>query len=171
VLLFYFVYKYRENKEFTRKKVANESKFEMLWISFAILLSIILIVASTPILLNIQEPSDTAGAVEIKVKAQRFSWSVEIPENNVSLKTLASIDGQTLNLTVNQLYMLNLTASENDVIHSFFSYDLSFKIDAVPGHFNIRYFKITDPGTYIVTCAEFCGVNHYTMQFKIVATL
>ena len=64
--------------------------------------------------------------------------------------------------------MLNITSG--DVAHSFFVYDLAIKVDAIPGQMNVRYFKITDPGTYIVTCAEYCGVNHYTMQFALDAT-
>ena len=169
-LTIYFLVKYNEKSDTKRKRVVNEGKYEKIWVSFAIILVFILVVISTPVLYSIAYPaqSTTQGAVVIDVQAQRWSWNVAIPSENITKKGMTDPTTDTIPLKVGQEYELNITSI--DVAHSFFVYDLAIKVDAIPGQMNTRFFKITDPGTYIVTCAEYCGVNHYTMQFALVAT-
>jgi len=50
-----------------------------------------------------------------------------------------------------------------DVIHTFYIPAFGFKIDAIPGHDNVQWFKPTQPGTYDIKCTQYCGVNHYAM--------
>lgn len=164
-LLLYFVYKYRETTNATRNRVKNEIKFERLWIGFAIILVVILVGISTPILLQVENPPGENSAVEIKVVAQQFAWNLTV--NDVYYYSLYD-NGTVVPLHVGTMYMLNLTSQ--DVVHSFFAYDLAFKMDVVPGQFNVKYFKITNPGDYVVTCAELCGSGHYNMHFIIHAT-
>ena len=171
-LLIYFLYKYRETTSTPRNRVTNEGKYEKIWISFAVLLVVILVVLSTPILLSIDNPN-YSNAIEVDVRAHQWYWDYRFPDQNINYTSLyTNTDGSipassNITLKVGQWYKLNLTST--DVAHSFFSFDLGFKIDAIPGQVNIKYFKVTDPGTYIVTCAEYCGINHYQMQFKILA--
>ena len=161
----YYLYKYREsNTSVKRDKVVNESKYEKLWLSFAILLVVVLVVISTPVLYSIEAPTQTAGATVIDVEAHQWYWNVDIPAYNVSQTSLRTTSEQ-VTLYTNTLYELNITSK--DVAHSFFVYDLAIKVDAIPGQANTRFFKINDPGNYVVTCAEYCGVLHYSMQFTL----
>ena len=164
VLGAYFLYKYRENNNVKRDSKVNEAKFEKIWLGFAIVLIFILVVISTPVLYSIEYPAQTANPVMVNVQAQRWSWSVEVPQYNITANSLAS-DKQSITLYTNTLYELNITS--RDVAHSFFVYDLAIKVDAIPGQANTRFVKITQTGDYIVTCAEYCGLNHYAMQFTI----
>ena len=168
-LLLFLVMKYKESKDFTRNRITNEKKYELIWVFFAIFLSVILIVASTPILLDIQNPSasNTENAIDLHIEASQFAWSVAIGDGNAT-KGMYDPTIHNIRLKVNQNYKMILTA-KGSAIHSFFSFDLSIKLDAVPGQVNTMYFKITEAGEYIVTCTEYCGVNHYMMQFKIIA--
>lgn len=190
VLGLYFVYKYRESNNVTRNRVKNEGKYEKIWISVAIILVVILVIISTPTLYAIYEPSNTSGATVIDIQAHRFGWNVQIPTENItswcgnfnprisntscSLQTTGNdpnhltVPSQDhITLQVGKYYELNLTSY--DVNHAFFAYDLAIKVDAIPGQFNTRFFTITQPGKYVVTCAEYCGTNHYQMQFDIIA--
>jgi len=56
-----------------------------------------------------------------------------------------------------------------DVIHDFWAPELGRKIDAVPGHPNTLWIEADTPGTYLGTCAEFCGVEHAWMRFRVIA--
>ncbi len=56
-----------------------------------------------------------------------------------------------------------------DVIHDFWAPELGRKIDAVPGHPNTLWIEADAPGTYLGTCAEFCGVEHAWMRFRVIA--
>jgi cytochrome c oxidase subunit 2 len=40
-------------------------------------------------------------------------------------------------------------------------------MDAVPGHTNETWFKISKPGTYEGQCAELCGSGHADMRARV----
>ncbi len=50
-----------------------------------------------------------------------------------------------------------------DVIHDFFLPAMRIKMDAVPGQAGTLRFVPTEPGTYTLLCAEFCGWGHTQM--------
>jgi len=170
-LLAYFVLKYREGTDAPRNPIKNEFKYELGWISLAVVLAVILIIISAPVLIDIQLPDGAEDAEVINIRARQFSWQRLIYFNNGTLDANSSTlitNTDPLQLEVGKLYQLNITSI--DVIHSFFVYDLTFKIDAVPGQFNSYFFKIENAGDYIITCAEFCGSAHFTMRGLIRAT-
>lgn len=170
-LMVYLLVRYREGTNVERKSVKNEFKWEMAWIMLAIVLAGVLAVISTPVLLSM-EYSDDTDAEEILIVARKYQWDQYHTDNNTFWKKLSqynvSATNQPLYLEVGQRYMLNMTSE--DVVHSFFVYDLSFKLDAVPGTYNTFYFTIEEAGEYTIACAEFCGEAHYAMLAKIVAS-
>jgi cytochrome c oxidase subunit 2 len=68
---------------------------------------------------------------------------------------------------VNTTVTLSITSS--DVAHSWWIPELGGKADAVPGHTNQTWFKITKPGVYEGQCAELCGANHADMGARVTA--
>ena len=66
---------------------------------------------------------------------------------------------------VNTTITLSITSS--DVAHSWWIPELGGKADAVPGHTNQTWFKITKPGDYVGQCAELCGANHADMGARV----
>lgn len=170
-LMAYFVLKYREGTSTPRNPIKNEFKYELGWISFAVVLAVILIIISAPVIINIQSPAGAEDAEVINIRARQFAWQRLIYFDNGTLDVNSSTlitNTNPLQLEVGKLYRINITSI--DVIHSFFVYDLSFKIDAVPGQLNSFFIKIEQAGTYIFTCAEFCGAGHYTMKGIIEAS-
>jgi cytochrome c oxidase subunit II len=55
------------------------------------------------------------------------------------------------------------------VIHSFWVPALAGKQDVVPQRTNTLVLQADRPGTYSGQCAEFCGLSHAYMRFKVVA--
>ncbi len=55
------------------------------------------------------------------------------------------------------------------VIHSFWVPELAGKQDVVPGRTNTLLIQADHPGTYSGQCAEYCGLSHAYMRFKVVA--
>jgi cytochrome c oxidase subunit 2 len=55
------------------------------------------------------------------------------------------------------------------VIHSFWVPQLAGKQDVVPARANTLVLQADRPGTYSGQCAEFCGLSHAYMRFKVVA--
>jgi cytochrome c oxidase subunit 2 len=56
-----------------------------------------------------------------------------------------------------------------DVIHSFWTPNLSPKRDQIPGDENSLWFQADSAGVYRGMCAEFCGHQHAKMAFLVVA--
>ena len=50
-----------------------------------------------------------------------------------------------------------------DVIHSFWAYQLGVKADANPGVNNVAYTTPKHTGSFVVRCAELCGIWHGAM--------
>ncbi|MCH7512271.1 MAG: cytochrome c oxidase subunit II, partial [Chloroflexi bacterium] len=56
-----------------------------------------------------------------------------------------------------------------DVNHSFWVPKLAGKLDVIPGRTNDLKFNATSPGTFSGLCAEYCGIGHPDMKFKVIA--
>ncbi|HEX4999585.1 MAG TPA: c-type cytochrome, partial [Terriglobia bacterium] len=74
---------------------------------------------------------------------------------------------------INELHVpvnrnIKLTLTSQDVIHSFFVPAFRIKQDAVPGQYRTMWFRPTQPGTYHLFCAEYCGTNHSRMIGSVV---
>ena len=72
-----------------------------------------------------------------------------------------------IHIPVETPVIINLRS--NDVIHSFWVPKLAGKVDMVPGNKNHLWFQADEAGEYLGQCAEFCGVAHANMRFRVVA--
>jgi cytochrome c oxidase subunit 2 len=93
----------------------------------------------------------------VDVQAQQFAWTFTYPGYG-KLKT------GILALPVGRQVEFRITAVEHDVLHSFYIPAFRLKQDAVPG---VPQKMIATPdriGTYMVTCAELCGIGHSQMR-------
>jgi cytochrome c oxidase subunit 2 len=61
----------------------------------------------------------------------------------------------------------NLRLVSNDVNHSFWVPDFLTKRDLIPGIRNVITVRPTRLGTYKGRCAEFCGLDHWRMDFTV----
>jgi cytochrome c oxidase subunit 2 len=58
--------------------------------------------------------------------------------------------------------------TSEDTIHSFFVPAFRIKKDAVPGRYNMAWFRATKTGSYHLFCAEYCGTEHSKMIGRVV---
>ncbi len=56
-----------------------------------------------------------------------------------------------------------------NVIHSFWVPELNGKADAVPGRDHLWIIEADKAGTYLGECAEYCGLSHANMHFRVIA--
>ena len=47
--------------------------------------------------------------------------------------------------------------------------ELAGKKDVVPGHDNTMTIEADKPGTFLGQCAEYCGLSHANMRFRVIA--
>lgn len=158
-MLVYMVFVFRESKGSLRKKIKNQFRLEVTWALLAFVLVAFLFFSSQPIIEKVYTIPDDDYEV-VMVYGQRYSWTF-IRENG-------TYTSNVVYLNAGELYVFNI--SSYDVVHSFFVYDLSFKVDAIPGQYNYIWIQIDEPGIYEVHCAEFCGPDHYKMDAQIIVS-
>lgn len=103
---------------------------------------------------------------DVTVTAIGHQWFWEFWTNYTNGPSIHTVGNLTLraNLTVRLLVV------SVDVDHSLFIPALGVHIDAIPGHVNEIWFQPTLPGSYVIECTQFCGLNHYEMVATLVVT-
>ncbi len=97
---------------------------------------------------------DGRKALTIEVNGQQYLWRFDYPGDAISYYKMV--------VPTNTTVVLRITSS--DVQHSWWIPKLGGKADAVPGHINETWFKISKEGTYKGQCAELCGSGHADMR-------
>jgi cytochrome c oxidase subunit 2 len=99
------------------------------------------------------------GAMPVFVVAKQWVWTLEHANGTREIDELHVPVGKPVRLIM----------SSQDVIHSFYVPAFRIKQDVVPGRYTSLWFTATQPGTYRLECAEYCGTDHATMGGGIVA--
>jgi len=100
----------------------------------------------------------------VNVTAFMWQWRFQYPVQHVQIVGTPQTP-PTLVVPVGKTVRINLSSS--DVNHAFFVPDFLFKRDAIPGFENHFDLNLTQVGTFIGECAEFCGLNHSAMDFYV----
>jgi len=136
--------------------IHGHTTLEIVWTAIpAILVTAISIVSAIVLAQNSKAGSNP---LIVKVLAQQFTWQFTYPNG----KTYGY-----LTLPKGRHVKLDITAREGDVIHSFWSPELSQKQDAVPGQHNFLVVSPTRTGTFPVICTELCGLGHALMRSHV----
>jgi cytochrome c oxidase subunit 2 len=90
----------------------------------------------------------------IQVIGQQWKFTYRYP-------TFGGFETDQLVLPNDTTVEFNVTSL--DVIHSFWAYQLGVKADANPDYNNVAYATTQQLGSFIVRCAELCGIWHGAM--------
>jgi cytochrome c oxidase subunit II len=90
----------------------------------------------------------------IQVIGQQWKFTYRYP-------TFGGFETDSLVIPNDTTIEFNVTSL--DVIHSFWAYQLGVKADANPDYNNVAYTTPQQLGTFIVRCAELCGIWHGAM--------
>ncbi len=104
--------------------------------------------------------STSASGITIDVTGRQWFWDVEYPAEHVR--------------TANEIHIpvgepVQIRATTDDVIHSFWVPELNRKIDMIPGRTNTLTLEANRAGAFRGQCAEFCGLQHAHMSFWVIA--
>lgn len=100
----------------------------------------------------------------VDVMGYQWSWSFKYPGSRIRIHGTPPIP-PVLVLPVGKLTQINLSSA--DVDHSFWVPAFLFKRDALPGmtnHFDVTPDRV---GTFRGVCAEYCGLDHALMTFRV----
>ena len=118
------------------------------------------IIANVDVIDTTAAPAPGSTKMTIRVTGHQGVWAVRYPG--------------TAAVTANEIHIptrtrVNVVATTEDVIHSFWVPELNRKIDMVPGRSNRVLLYADKPGVYRGQCAEFCGLQHAHMSFAVFA--
>jgi cytochrome c oxidase subunit II len=134
--------------------IHGHTKLEIIWTAIpAVLVTAISIVSAIVLAQNSRTGSHP---LVVKVTAVQFAWKFTYP-NGKSYGYLTLPKGRHVKLDI----------TANDVIHSFWSPELSQKQDAVPGEHTSLVVTPSRTGTFPVICTELCGLGHALMRSHV----
>ncbi|MDT8341194.1 MAG: cytochrome c oxidase subunit II [Longimicrobiales bacterium] len=164
-LLVLFLFRYRHREGGKAEHSHGNTTLEMLWTAGTAVLVLGLAVASTSVWHHVKR-NVPEGALEVIVTAKQFEWTVTYPGADGLVGTDDDFNQRnTLNAPTARPILIHLRSE--DVIHSFFIPEMRVKQDALPGRSIRVWFEATEPGEYVIGCAELCGLGHYRMQGRL----
>jgi cytochrome c oxidase subunit 2 len=122
-----------------------------------------LLIITLQILAALTPPKDK-GVLEVVITGWQWWWDVQYTGEKPAshLRT-----ANELHIPVGRPVRLRLES--HDVIHSFWVPSLQGKMDLVPGQVNTSWIQADTAGVYRGECAEYCGLQHARMQFRVIA--
>jgi cytochrome c oxidase subunit II len=167
VVVFALRFRYRTGKNENPKQIHGSTPLEIGW---TIVPALILAVVAVPTVLTIfdlnEEPS--GDVLNVTAIGKQWWWEFKYPRQEV-------VTANELVIPSGRPVKVNLTAcdeslpDECNVIHSFWVPELAGKRDVVPGRETFTTIEADKPGTYLGQCAEYCGLSHANMRFRVIA--
>jgi cytochrome c oxidase subunit 2 len=147
----YFVIKYRHRPGHKPEpSAAHNDALEITWTVIPTIICVFLFYYGWNTYVRVVTPP--TKAVEINLLAMRWNW--QFTHSN-------GVQDSDLHVPVNTPVRLVMTSK--DVLHSFYAPVMRVKQDIIPRRYTYAWFYPTKPGTYRLTCAEYCGTNHSQM--------
>jgi len=141
-------------------QVMGRRKLEIAW-TVAPGLLLVGLFALTVRVMVIADPTRPASQTpDLMIIAHQWWWEVRYPPSGAVTANEIHIPAGKRMLTV---------IESADVIHDFWVPQLGRKIDATPGHPTSIWLQADTPGTYLGSCAEFCGLQHANMHIRVIA--
>jgi cytochrome c oxidase subunit 2 len=148
----------------------THTKWVGFWLAWTTILCLVVIVhPGYTGLIELRKTAADEPDLTVNVTGRRWQWMYEYEGRDVSLFT----NDEMLVLPNDSLIRFNVTAEDQDVVHSFWIPAFRMKIDAVPGLTTYMDVNTTEIGhfnddvNFRVQCAELCGLDHSLMFTRI----
>jgi cytochrome c oxidase subunit 2 len=151
----FFVIKYNRKRSPKATNIHGNIPLEITWTLIPTLLVLVMFYYGW---IGYKQMADIPkDAYPINVTAQMWKWTFQYPNG---------VKADSLFVPVNTDVKCNLKSL--DVNHSFFIPAFRVKKDVIPGEKRDTWFRAEKLGTYELTCAEYCGLNHWHMYTKVI---
>ncbi len=103
--------------------------------------------------------------VVVEVQGFQWSWQFRYPDDDIFVNGVPGGDPPELVVPTDRTVRFRLLS--NDVVHSFWVPHFITKRDLIPGFPNELEVNIDEAGTWEGVCSEFCGLDHWKMNFTL----
>jgi len=159
-LVLYIAWRYRRRPEQSEpRQVFGNTTLEIAWTVVPTLL-LVLIFGLTVNTMSTVDPPVAQEQADLRVIGHQWWWEVRYLKSG-------AVTANEIHLPVGRQMLVQLEAT--DVIHDFWVPELARKIDMIPGHPNHLWLRADHAGIYLGACAEFCGMEHAWMRFRVIA--
>lgn len=156
-LIVIFGIRYRHGSDADRSGASTGNMLiESAWTIAPLVLAIAFFLWGASVYFDLKSPPPEEP-IEVFIVAKQWMWKAQHPEGPREINTLHVPAGR----------LVRLTMTSQDVIHSFFVPAFRIKQDLLPSTYTNAWFEATEPGTYHLFCAEYCGANHSHMRGTI----
>jgi cytochrome c oxidase subunit 2 len=100
----------------------------------------------------------------VDVTAAKWEWEFHYPAQQITARS-GYVGDEPLVVPADRAIRFNL--SSQDVIHSLWIPEVEFKRDLIRGAVEHVTLTFTQTGTFAGQCAEFCGLHHPEMVFRV----
>jgi cytochrome c oxidase subunit II len=151
-------YRDRPNAPEARQNFGSRG-LELIWTVVPIL-SLIILAVFMVLVMHESDPPKLDRDPDLRIIAHQWWWEVHYLKSGV-------ITSNEIHIPIGTPLLVELLSA--DVIHDFWVPELARKMDIVPGRHNAIWLEASGPGTYLGTCAEFCGAEHAWMRIRVIA--
>jgi cytochrome c oxidase subunit II len=156
--LLYAIFRFRGKPDDPEPhQIHGNTTIEIIW---TVIPALILAAIAVPTVRGIFETSaiPSGDALKVEVVGHQWWWEFRYPDLGITTANEVHIPvGQTVSLRMG-------TA---DVVHSFWPPRFAGKRDVFPNRETRLWFKAEQAGEYPGQCAEFCGIQHGRMAFRV----
>ncbi len=129
-----------------------------LWLVLSSLLCVFLLIWGLAAMQSVTAAAAGRVPLQVNVVGQQWLWSFSYPGQG-------DIETDQLYLPIDQPVVFHVTSK--DVVHSFWVVQMGIKIDANPGETTVTNVTPNKLGTFVVRCAELCGLLHADMEAAV----
>ena len=136
-------------------------------IGWTILPILVLAVVAVPTVLTIFDNANSPEPASMQIDVIGHQWWWEFKYEDPDDPTAKVVTANELHIPVDEI--INISLDSKDVLHSFWIPKLAGKVDVVPNNNNAMWIKAERADEYLGQCAEFCGVSHANMRFRVIS--
>jgi cytochrome c oxidase subunit 2 len=160
-------YRARPGRDDNPKQIHGSTPLEIGWTIIPALILLVVAVFTIRTIFDLaREP--TGDVLQVETVGKQWWWQFNYPDQEV-------VTANELRIPTDRQVRVRLSACDDslpgecNVIHSFWVPALAGKMDVIPGRDNATTIEADRPGTYLGQCAEYCGLSHANMRFRVIA--
>jgi cytochrome c oxidase subunit 2 len=163
-LLVYVLIRYRRRNDDVPQQRPYNIPVEVIYTVTPVLVVAVLFGFSVATENRVTAVDDDDAAVEVEVIGFQWSWQFRYPDEDL---IITGVPGEPPEMVLPVDRPAHLRLVSTDVNHSFWVPDFLSKRDLIPGVDNEIQVTPTQTGSYVGRCAEFCGLDHWRMNFSV----
>jgi len=161
-------YRQRRDRPDAPRQVHGNTPLEIGWTVVPALILAGLAVPTVRTIFTLAEEPPASERLDVVAVGKQWWWEFQYPRQprfGIDRRIVTSTE-----LHIPAGVPVNVRMISDNVIHSFWVPELNGKKDVMPGRRNRLTIEADRPGTYLGQCAEYCGLAHADMRFRVIAS-